>query len=97
MTRGVRKKYDSTHNMTKLTSHRGILNRRREKLKYILKKYKGLNKTIEYTLVQEIYRTIPETIDFDNLTHYNGLFTKKEAESLDLFGELINKYKHTWR
>lgn len=58
-----------------------------------LKKYEGLNRTIEYSLVQEIYRTTPENIDFDNLTHYNGLFSKKEAESLDLFGKLINKYK----
>ena len=97
MSKGEREKYTGKQNKTNLTSNRGIQNRRREKLRYLLKKYKYLNDTPEYNGIKALYNKLYEDIKFNKLVSYNGLFTKEEGRIMDAFGELINKYRNTWR
>lgn len=92
-----RRKYNGKRNTTNLTSNRGIQNRRREKLRYLLNKYKDLNGTPEYGEIKALYNKLYEDIKFNKLVSYNGLFTKEEGRAMDSFGELINKYKNIWR
>nr|DAW71368.1 MAG TPA: hypothetical protein [Caudoviricetes sp.] len=97
MTKEEKRKHNGDKNTTRLTSNRGIQRRRREKLRYLLKKYKYLNDTPEYNDIKALYNKLYEDIKFDKLVSYNGLFTKEEGRIMDSFGELINKYKNTWR
>lgn len=97
MGRGDRKKYNDYKNVTNLTTNRGVQRKRREKLRYLLKKYKDLNGTPEYNGIKTLYDKLYEDIKFNKLVSYNGLFTKEEGRIMDSFGELINKYKNIWR
>lgn len=97
MSKGERKKYNGKQNKTNLISNRGIQRRRREKLRYLLKKYKYLNRTPEYNGIKALYNKLYEDIKFNKLVSYNGLFTKEEGRIMDSFGELISKYKNIWR
>ena len=97
MTKEEKRKYNGDKNTTRLTSNRGIQRRRREKLRYSLKKYKYLNRTPEYNGIKALYNKLYEDIKFNKLVSYNGLFTKEEGRIMDSFGELINKYKNIWR
>ena len=94
---GEGRKHNGNKNTTRLTSNRGIQRRRREKLRYLLNKYKYLNDTSEYNGIKALYNKLYEDIKFDKLVSYNGLFTKEEGRIMDAFGELISKYKNTWR
>lgn len=94
---GERRKHNGDKNTTRLTSNRGIQRRRREKLRYLLKKYKYLNDTPEYNDIKALYNKLHEDIKFNKLVSYNGLFTKEEGRIMDAFGELISKYKNIWR
>ena len=77
MGRGERRKYNGYKCVTNLTSDRGVQRRRREKLRYLLKKYKYLNDTPEYNGIKALYDKLYEDIKFNKLVSYNGLFTKE--------------------